>query len=83
MAAAELVDGGLLSHGLPVLRMPSIASYLQSHKFGDQLFDLATDPEELHNLVGEVDRSELDALMVAALESADAPAEEYVRIGLR
>lgn len=82
LAQAELVDGGRFSHGLPVLKVPSL-SYLQAHTFGDQLFDLANDPEEEHNLAGETDLAWLDELMVTTLDAAGAPAEEYVRLGLR
>lgn len=82
LKGAELVDGGRFSHGVPVLRMPGVG-YLQSHLFGDRLYDLEADPEQAHNLVGETDEAPYEAMLAAALDEFYAPDEEYVRLGLR
>jgi hypothetical protein len=49
---------------------------------GNHLFDLANDPDEMENLVGDgAERRSAEALE-AALKAVDAPHEQLVRLGL-
>ncbi len=47
----------------------------------DMLYDLNADPKQQHPLHDEVVQSRLEQLMVDAMQRADAPAEQYERIG--
>ena len=78
---AVITDGGRYSNGLPVMKMPSKPMSL-AHRFGDQLFDLKTDPEEENNLAGSADTSVFCEKLKEALKEAGAPEEEFVRLGL-
>jgi hypothetical protein len=50
---------------------------------GHHLYDLADDPQETRNLAGgAAERDAADALR-AALQSVEAPAEQFERLGLQ
>ena len=84
MEAAELVPGGRFTNGLPCLRMPA-RSFYRAYAFGDRLYDLDNDPGQQQDLSGS-DASRVDAWnqkLCAALEQAQAPEEEFRRLGLK
>lgn len=81
LAAAELVPGCRFTNGIPCLRYP-LKPFYRADQFGDLLFDLSTDPEEKHDLLTPENAAEWNAWLADALREADAPAEEFVRLGL-
>jgi len=72
---------------VPVLRQPFRAGdmlplWAWGEFSGNHLYDLSDDPDEERNLVGSsAERDMVDALR-AALESVEAPAEQFERLGL-
>lgn len=81
LAAAELVPGSRFTNGIPCLRFPGVPLY-HAEKFGDLLFDTEADPEENHNLLTPENAPRWNRWLVDAMREADAPAEEYMRLGL-
>lgn len=79
----ELANPGRYSNGCPCMKFHEDLRYLRSFEMGDRLYDLASDPAEEHNLVGEVNVAEFDRKLILALDEAEAPEEEYLRLGLR
>ena len=51
-------------------------------KAEDHLYDLSVDPEETNDLIGTADVMELNRKLHEALVDADAPEEEFRRLGL-
>nr|WP_254367677.1 sulfatase-like hydrolase/transferase [Microbacterium sp. NC79] len=81
LEAAQLVPPLSFTKGAPVLRVPALAP-TNPAAFGTLLFDLQTDPEQRHPLVDDALEMRMAELLVAAMRQADAPAEQYVRLGL-
>lgn len=81
LAAAELSDPLPFSKGLKVLKMPA-QSWVSPAAFGTQLFDLETDPEQHTPLKDAALELQMATALRDALIAADAPAEQYVRLGL-
>ncbi|MDE0545613.1 sulfatase [Microbacterium sp. C7(2022)] len=81
LAHAQFVDPLPFTKGLKVLKTPA-QSWVSPYAFGTQLFDLETDPDQ----VAPLQNPELELTMATALRdamrAADAPAEQYVRLGL-
>ena len=78
---AELVNGGRVTNGLPCMKMPMNNYYLQL-KAEDHLYDLSADPEEANDLIKTADVTELNRKLHDALADADAPEEEFRRLGI-
>jgi len=66
---------------LPQWQVPVQAQPLSRENF---LFHRDTDPGQMHNLwTGEVDaRERMVSIVLGLLEHADAPPEQYIRLGL-
>ncbi|MDI2127525.1 sulfatase [Yinghuangia seranimata] len=82
LAEAEFVPGGAFAFtkGAPVLKVPGFAISPAPH--GTLLFDLATDPDQLDPLVDDSLELRMISMLVEAMRAADAPAEQYERLGL-
>ncbi|WTW91954.1 sulfatase [Streptomycetaceae bacterium NBC_01309] len=82
LRGAELVPGGTyaFTKGTPVLKTPGFA--LSPAQFGTLLFDLHTDPEQESPLVDDEIELRMANLLAEAMRAADAPAEQYRRLGL-
>lgn len=52
------------------------------HRFGTLLFDLASDPGQVHPIVDEAIERRMIGLLVDLLRANDAPPEQYERLGL-
>nr|MCR5229203.1 hypothetical protein [Solobacterium sp.] len=78
---AELVNGGRFTNGLPCLKMPMNNYFLQM-KAEDHLFNLKDDPEQKNDLISTADLKELKNSLRKALKDADAPEEEFLRLGI-
>lgn len=79
---AELVPPLPNSKGSPVLRTRGHGSYISPINFGTKLYHVADDPRQKD----PVDNAEIEARMAKLLKEemakADAPAEQFVRLGL-
>ncbi len=78
---AELAPAFSFTKGLPVLKVPTLAP-TNPAAFGTLLFDLETDPEQENPLVDDVIELRMVGLLVELMRRNDAPAEQYVRLGL-
>jgi hypothetical protein len=73
---------------VPVLRQPFEAEdelpfWCRRMRLGEHhLYDLGNDPEERDNRVGTAAEAHLQAVLVEALRSVDAPPEQLQRLGL-
>jgi hypothetical protein len=72
---------------VPVIRQPFVAGdmlpfWAWGEFSGNHLYDLRNDPGEDRNLAGgDAERDAAEALR-AALQAIEAPAEQFVRLGL-
>ncbi|MGV8846215.1 sulfatase [Tessaracoccus sp.] len=78
---AELAPAFSFTKGLHVLKVPTLAP-TNPAAFGTLLFDLDSDPEQSHPLVDEVIELRMATLLVELMRQSDAPADQYVRLGL-
>lgn len=81
LAQAELVDPLPFTKGLKVLKTPA-QSWVSPYAFGTQMFDLESDPEQLTPLRDDVLELQLATALRDAMIAADAPEEQFVRLGL-
>lgn len=78
---AELTKEFKSTKGIPILKVPA-ANFISSFRFGNKLFNLEVDPEELKNLDNmQLELDMLEKMRKLMLES-DAPAEQYERVGI-
>ena len=94
MKALELVAGRPSTKGIPVLRMEGVQVMPPDfmYKYGTLLYDLAMDPCEKTCLpVREKGASDdervvekrMEKLLIKLMREADAPEEQYERLGLK
>ncbi|MEO6867666.1 MAG: sulfatase, partial [Gaiellales bacterium] len=81
LSKAELVPPMSFTKGVPVLKVPAIPA-TNPAAFGSMLFDLQTDPLQLSPIVDDEIETTMARLLVELLREADAPPEQYVRLGL-
>ena len=75
----RLVNGDKLSDGIPYLKMKS-QTYLQSHMFGDLLFDVRENEVQIEN---QTIQERLQSAMIHMMKAVDAPEEEFERLGIK
>ena len=68
--------------GCPVMRIPSRSMRGIEDLFKTQLFDLSSDPEQLHPIEDQEVESRLTSRLVDSLKWNDAPSEQFERLGL-
>ncbi len=76
---------------IPVLRIPvdeqydkkRYYSYSGHMKYGTMLFDRQTDPKQEHPLEDLETEEKMKKKMIRAMEEAEAPDEQYIRLGLK
>lgn len=68
--------------GVKTLRIPSREKYPGINRTGNLLFDLHTDPQQLTPIDDKEVEARMIALLVRLLHESDAPAEQFVRLGL-
>ena len=78
---ATLAEPFSFTKGMPVLKTPS-PGWPHHHKFGTMLFDLETDPGQLHPITDPAAEKRMIELMVKLMKQNDAPAEQYERLGV-
>ena len=81
LAHAELVDPLPFTKGIKVLKTPG-QSWVSPFAFGTQLFDVQTDPEQQDPIRDAALEHRLATALRDAMLAADAPAEQFVRLGL-
>jgi arylsulfatase A-like enzyme len=81
LAGASLGPPLRFTKEMPVLRVPVVGP-TDPYVFGTLLFDLADDPGQQRPLVDDDLELAMCRLMVDLLQSSDAPAEQYRRLGL-
>lgn len=79
---AVLVDPLPNSKGCPVLKIPAWGNYVSSVNYGTKLFCVKDDPRQKSPLDDARTEARLANLMVEEMKKADAPAEQYERLGL-
>lgn len=78
---ASLAEPFSFTKEMPVLKLPA-GAYFDAHQFGNLLYDVENDPRQLHPIVDDRKEAELLQALVAEMKAADAPSEQYQRLGL-
>lgn len=81
LAGATLREPFSFTKGMPVLDLPALAP-TNPAAFGSQLFDLHSDPRQEHSLIDDEVELRMAQLLVDLMRANDAPAEQFVRLGL-
>ena len=68
--------------GMPVLQLPYQSPPVNAHRFGNALFDLNLDPNQLTPIHDPQKEQEMITAMAREMSACDAPAEQYERIGI-
>ncbi|WP_313153035.1 sulfatase-like hydrolase/transferase [Lacrimispora sp.] len=76
-----LISGGRFTNGIPCMKYEEQV-YVDPLQFGDLLFDLEADPEQENPLDDLKIMQEMCVKLKKAMDKAEAPEEEFVRIGL-
>ena len=80
---AELVPPLPNSKGCPVLRTRGHGSYISPVNFGTKLFCVADDPRQKVPLDDPVTEARMAEMLRDEMEKADAPSEQFDRLGLK
>jgi arylsulfatase A-like enzyme len=67
--------------GIPVLKTPT-TTYMSSFRFGNKLFDLDNDSNQLNNLDNLDKEVEMLALLRKLMVESEAPKEQFERLGM-
>lgn len=87
----ELTDLSLttlpFSKGAMVMKIPNMsrlanATFCNSFQYGNLLFNLKEDPEQLHPIDNPNLEAQIINELIATMKRNDAPAEQFVRLGL-
>jgi hypothetical protein len=70
------------TRGMPVLQMEGKAFMQDAYKLGNLLFDLETDPEQRNPLQNPEVEKRMVRELIRLMKENDAPAEQFVRLGL-
>ena len=79
LKTAQMHPGFGFTKGCPVMR---IDAGKRNFKFGDLLYDLEKDPQQLQPIEDEAVKARLTALLIKLMKENEAPAEQFVRLGL-
>ncbi len=79
---AEFVGPLPNSKGCKVLRTPGHGSYISQVNYGTKLYCVAKDPQQKSPLDDPVQEAWMAELLKEEMEKADAPAEQFERLGL-
>ena len=80
---AQLAPAFDFTKGMPVLKIPAKATDFITKSYGDQLFDLMTDPDEEKPVGNEKEKDRLTEEMKKLMEESNAPIELFQRLGLK
>ncbi|WP_024559182.1 sulfatase [Franconibacter pulveris 1160] len=79
---ATLHPGFSFTQGAPLLKIPGSAGFYSSYAHGNLLFDLACDPHQEQPLFDPETEAALLCKLSQALVEAQAPADEWMRLGI-
>ncbi len=79
---AEFVGPLSNTKGCKVLKTPGHGQFISSVNFGTKLYDVQRDPHQRELIEDDVLEAQMAQLLVDELKKADAPEEQYVRLGL-
>lgn len=65
-----------------VLKLPYNLGYMNPHKFGNALYDLVSDPLQLHPINDPIKEEKMITALIKEMRACDAPKEQYERLGL-
>lgn len=82
LATAELVPGSRFTNGSPCVKYAEQGTHMRPERFGTLLYDVKKDPEQNTPLQDQTLLKKMQAALVCAMEQAQAPEEEYRRLGL-
>ncbi|WP_409967997.1 sulfatase [Bengtsoniella intestinalis] len=87
LAQAELVEPFGFTKGLKTLKIPAETKmgapiFCNSFQYGHLLWDLNTDSDQLYPVDDPTKEADMMNKLLQAMEDSDAPAEQYVRVGL-
>lgn len=87
LSKAEIAGPFAFSKGARMLKVPvpnklHNATFCNSFQYGNLLFDLESDPEQLHPLEDPETEAELINELLRLMKENEAPAEQYERLGL-
>lgn len=72
------------TRGIPIIRTDAKSFQgVDPGKFGDLLFDMEHDPEQTEPIQNEAVMRHMKDTMIDVMEKSEAPAEQYVRLGLK
>lgn len=85
MTNISLVSGCPATKNVPVLKMQAPLGMFPDfmYHYGTLLYDLAEDPQEIHPLKDRQIEEKMEALLIQLMEEADAPKEQFIRLGLK
>ncbi|WP_026508138.1 sulfatase [Butyrivibrio sp. MC2013] len=78
---AELCRDFSFTEGFPLMKLTP-GTDDRAYRQGSRLYDLTTDPEELHPLEDEELEQKMTGLMIELMKANEAPKEQYIRVGL-
>jgi arylsulfatase A-like enzyme len=78
----ELAEPFSFTQGCRTMKIAA-SSAIQSHSMGTLLFDLVSDPGQLHPLADAELEQRMQRTMVRLMRQCEAPAEQYERLGLQ
>lgn len=78
---AELINEFDCTKNIPVLKVPT-STYMSSFRFGNKLFNLEDDPDQLKNRDNLDKEIEMLELIRKLMIESEAPKEQYERIGI-
>lgn len=86
-AKAEICGPLPFTKGARVMKIPvpsrlANATFCNSFQYGNLLFDLASDPEQLNPLDNPEEEARMINAMLVQMKASDAPEEQYIRLGL-
>lgn len=82
MREARLVDPFRFTKGCPVLKVPVGGTECNGAYYGNKLYDVVADPGQTQVIDDPETELRLARAMVRLMNENDAPAEQYVRMGL-
>jgi len=68
--------------GTRTMRIPAAPTWMNPWKHGTLLFDIETDPEQLHPLRDDEVELRMLALLAARMRESDAPRSQFARLGI-
>ena len=81
LRATSLSDGFAFTKSCPVMKIPAGTIVSQFH-YGDRLYNLDIDPEQLHPIDDPVKEAEFLTALRESMRQSEAPQDEFLRLGI-